>query len=560
MEPHDFFGLVGQSIDNTYVIQRQVGEGGFGVVYRAEDTGLEVPVAIKCLKIPGHFTPEVHAQFYKKFHEEAKLLAKLSEHSGIVRVYKFGQVATPLHGPVPYLALEWLHGKDLEHVLHERKSAGLPPFSEPEAIALMLPVIDAIAFAHRRNVAHRDLKPANLFVTENEGKTRLRVLDFGIAKVMQEGDSATQMSTKTRSGFSAFSPQYGAPEQFHSKQFGATGPWTDVHALGLIFTDLLVGRAGLGDDAMECALVSIGEERPTPRRFGAATSDAFETAMQQALARSPKARFANADAFHAALCRLTTRSPSSATLARQQALAMDGPSQPAVYSPARTTSAPASSTNHPGVFQKRYSGRTWLAIAAGTAIVAVVILISVWRSRPHSNDAVVSLDVHTDSTPARLTATTTYPPATIEAATTTDPPTTTPPSSRAQASAASATGTLTITTSPPSSCMVNGVPKGKAPVTLTLPPGDYAIVCKAANAATGSDSVKIEAGKASAVQLQLAPASACNPPFTLDADGIKRAKPECGSNAPATTPSAPTPPTPPARPAQTCDPVMQHCQ
>jgi len=86
------------------------------------------------------------------------------------------------------------------------------------------------------------IRPANIFLANTERGTKLRLLDFGIAKAMQEGDTATQLSTKTSSGFSAFSPQYGAPEQFKSKKFSATGPWTDVHALALILVEMVAGR------------------------------------------------------------------------------------------------------------------------------------------------------------------------------------------------------------------------------------------------------------------------------------------------------------------------------
>lgn len=93
----------------------------------------------------------------------------------------------------------------------------------------------------------------------------LKVLDFGIAKAMQEGETATQLATRTSSGFSAFSPQYGAPEQFRAKRYGATGPWTDVHALGLILTELVSGRRALvGEEHADFHECSTAERRPTP--------------------------------------------------------------------------------------------------------------------------------------------------------------------------------------------------------------------------------------------------------------------------------------------------------
>lgn len=100
----------------------------------------------------------------------------------------------------------------------------------------------------------------------------LKVLDFGIAKAMQDGESATQLSTRTSSGFSAFSPPYGAPEQFRARRYGPTGPWTDVHALGLILTELVTGERAL-----------TGEEHGVPLDEARA-SKLFEKACNGGLA------------------------------------------------------------------------------------------------------------------------------------------------------------------------------------------------------------------------------------------------------------------------------------
>ena len=97
-------------------------------------------------------------------------------------------------------------------------------------------MLQAVAFAHQQGVAHRDLKPANIFVATQPGTSSLKVLDFGLAQLLapdrRSGGETTQR------GPAGFSPDYAAPEQV---SYGRTGPWTDVHALGLMFTELLVG-------------------------------------------------------------------------------------------------------------------------------------------------------------------------------------------------------------------------------------------------------------------------------------------------------------------------------
>ena len=300
--PEDPFGLVGTAIDHKYRIDELVGEGGFGVVYRGFHQSFEQPIAVKCLKVPAHFTTEAAEIFLKRFRDEGKHLAKLSEHPSIVRAYDFG-VATSIAGAsVPYLVLEWLDGMDLKTLLAQRSRRGVPPFTEAQAIRFLRPAVGAMAFAHRLNVAHRDIKPANLFLASTARGTALKILDFGIAKAMQEGDTVTELATQTSSGYRAFSPQYGAPEQFQSKKYGPTGPWTDVYALTLVLVELVVGRRALeGNELVGFFLASIAETRPTPRNLGAQVSDAFEQLCAQALRRAPRNRLRNARALLTAL-------------------------------------------------------------------------------------------------------------------------------------------------------------------------------------------------------------------------------------------------------------------
>ena len=297
----DVFELLDRTIDDKVRVEETVGEGGFAVVYRGFHLAFEHPVAVKCLKVPGHFDKEARGTFLRKFQEEGKMLFRLSQHASVVRVFDLGELeAKGLR--VPYLVLEWLDGVDLESMLKDRCEAELGPLSETDALNTLRPAVDAIALAHRLGIAHRDLKPSNLVLANTVQGELLKVLDFGIAKAMQAGETTAQRTTHTSSGFHAFSPQYGAPEQFRSKRFGATGPWTDVHALGLIFTELVAGRpAMLGDEYADFYEQAMDEARPTPRTRGVETSDAFEALCRRCVAREPEARFQDAEALLAAM-------------------------------------------------------------------------------------------------------------------------------------------------------------------------------------------------------------------------------------------------------------------
>ena len=291
----DPFGIVGTTIDGKYQVLTVIGEGGFGVVYRGVHLTLEQPIAVKCLRVPPHFNAQARQVFFDRFRAEGKHLARIGHHPAIVRVYDFGVVASNGAQAIPYLVLEWLAGRDLQQLMAERQALGLPPFSEPEAVSLLRPAIDAIRLAHAQGIVHRDLKPANLFLSETSEGRALKVLDFGIAKAVHEGHRVSELSTQTLRGFGSFSPLYGAPEQFRPDRYGSTGPWTDVHALGLVLTELVAGRRAYGSaDPADLVQAATSPVRPTPRRLGANVSEQLEQLCAKALALMPTDRFGDA--------------------------------------------------------------------------------------------------------------------------------------------------------------------------------------------------------------------------------------------------------------------------
>jgi len=297
----DPFALCGATIADKYRVESLIGAGGFGVVYRGEHKGFEEPIAIKCLKLPGELSEEDRPKFLARLQDEGRVLHRLSKQtSGIVQALDVGAVTTPSGHWVPYLVLEWLEGKTLAEVISARRRSSRPRFTIEEALELLQPAADALAVAHRQKVAHRDVKPENVFVTEIDGRRAVKVLDFGIAKVLTH--HANFASVATQKNASAFTPSYGAPEQFNKKR-GATGPWTDVFALALIVVELLIGQRALdGDDATQLYIASADPaSRPTPRHHGVATSDALEDVFALALAVDPAERFADAGSFWSAL-------------------------------------------------------------------------------------------------------------------------------------------------------------------------------------------------------------------------------------------------------------------
>jgi len=292
----DVFRLVGTVLDGKYRIEAVVGEGGFGLVYQAIHLGLGHRVAIKCLNIPSALGLHAQEHFLQRFQAEGRLLTRLDQHPSIVRVIDYGTSAS---SAVAYLVLEWLQGKDLR-TLRTQHSVAL---SEQQALALLHPVVEALALAHGMGIVHRDIKPSNLFLSETVRGTVLKLLDFGIAKAMDvEGSTRLSIGDPTKSTCCAFSPEYGSPEQFRSKKFGPTGPWTDVHALGLVLSELVVGRPVVqGDDPLEIHDVITADIRPSPRALLSASVDEFEQLCCCAIAKCPADRYQNAQALLSAI-------------------------------------------------------------------------------------------------------------------------------------------------------------------------------------------------------------------------------------------------------------------
>ncbi|WP_437639851.1 protein kinase domain-containing protein [Sorangium sp. So ce854] len=299
MQASDPFGWVGSIIDGQFAVEALAGEGAFGVVYRARHLGFDAPVAVKCLKIPTGLSPDQQDGFLAKFREEARLLHQLSRRTmGIVQALDIGAAAAPKGPWTPYIVMEWLEGETLEQDLKRRRAENLPPRSLGDAIKLLAPVASALAVAHDGNVSHRDVKPANLFLLGD----RMKVLDFGLAKVFSETPKFAEALVQTGRTFRAFTPQYGAPEQF-SPRFGATGPWTDVYAMALILIEVASGQPALsGADVIQLFVASSDEAiRPSLRARGVNASVDVEAVLGRALAIHPSQRFHNLGEMWAAL-------------------------------------------------------------------------------------------------------------------------------------------------------------------------------------------------------------------------------------------------------------------
>jgi serine/threonine-protein kinase len=291
----DIFALEGTVFEGRFEVERRIAEGGFAVVYKAFQVALDRWVALKVLKAPRTPDEAARAEFRDKFAIEAKTIAKL-RHPNIVDVYDFSVATLASGDPAPWMALEWLDGETLARRLRRRREAGERGLAPPEALALLRPALEALAHAHRSGIVHRDVKPANIMVPEKAGGA-LKVLDFGIAKIVAADELPSSGHTRTES-MPAFSPAYAAPEQV---AFSRTGPWTDVHGLGLVLGEVLTDQPPFADDGEAHVFEqAMSRDRPTPARKGRDVG-AFEPVLAKALALSPRDRWRNAGELLAAL-------------------------------------------------------------------------------------------------------------------------------------------------------------------------------------------------------------------------------------------------------------------
>ena len=206
---------IGQSL-GRYRVLEQLGEGGMAVVYKAYDTVLERDVAIKVIR-RGAFAPDQLDGILKRFEREAKALAKLS-HPNIVGVLDYGE-----YEGSPYFVMEYLPGGTLKH-------RG-KPMPWREAVRILLPILEALEYAHEHKMIHRDIKPSNILLTD-QGRPMLT--DFGIAKILE----TTNSTSLTGSGVGVGTPEYMAPEQWT----GETSPQSDIYSVGVVLYEMVTGR------------------------------------------------------------------------------------------------------------------------------------------------------------------------------------------------------------------------------------------------------------------------------------------------------------------------------
>lgn len=342
--------MIGKTISH-YRVLGQIGEGGMGVVYVAEDTRFGRRVAIK---IPHAGKDESH--YRSRFLKEARAVSRLN-HRNIATVYDMGETDDGR----PYIVMELVSGQTLGDVL-----AG-PGLSVARAVEVIREVAEALTEAHSHNIIHRDVKPSNVIISD---KGEVKVLDFGLAKLLEEdGTKSRALSEHTRSDVVIGTPLYLSPEQARGAK---VDPRSDLFALGALLYECVSGRPAFsGANVIEIGAQVLHFDPPPPSRSNPRVNGDLDRLVKRALAKKPEDRFQTAKEFAEELTRVRARIPASDSTRTRRLAGVD-----------TLTRSSAFITMADALRRPRFSPLTVMGASAALALV-VLGFYFVLRTRVH---------------------------------------------------------------------------------------------------------------------------------------------------------------------------------
>lgn len=273
-DPHvaDPLALEGEQVGG-YAVEKHLGGGGMGVVYRAQDLQLDRPVALKFL--PSHLAS--HPEAEERFVREAKA-ASVLDHPHIATIYEISQMGEDVAQGQRFIAMAYYEGETLKEKLSREG-----PFPVGEALRYAGQIAEALARAHEAGIVHRDVKPANVMITK---RGEVKLLDFGLARVRGR-------SHLTDPGQRVGTAAYMSPEQAEGKEIG---PRADLWALGILLYEMLAGERPFEDGRETAVLHRILHEEPTDLgEHRPEVSGRLKEVVDRCLQKAPAERYASAE-------------------------------------------------------------------------------------------------------------------------------------------------------------------------------------------------------------------------------------------------------------------------
>lgn len=253
-----------------YQVIERLGKGTMGYVYKAVDTTMNRPVALKIIRFSDEFDEDLISEIRERFFREAEIAGQLN-HPSIVTVYDVGE-----NRDLTFMAMEYLEGHDLERYCNPDNLLPLM-----KVLEIVYQIADALDYAHQKGVIHRDIKPANIMLLKNG---TVKVMDFGIAKAVS--------TSRTKTGVILGTPNYMSPEQIMGHTMDAR---SDIFSLGVLFFQLLTGQLPFHADNLSSLLYQITQARhPSVRELRPRIPKACEQIVDKALAKSRENRFKSA--------------------------------------------------------------------------------------------------------------------------------------------------------------------------------------------------------------------------------------------------------------------------
>ncbi len=339
--------LIGQVLADTYTLIRAVGEGGMGRVYEARHARIGGKrFAVKVLHPEYAHIPEVLTRFQR----EAEAAASI-ENPHVGDVYDLGRASDGS----PFIVAEFLDGRELAEVVRER---GI--FDVAEALRLVRQICDALGAAHAINIIHRDMKPENVFLIGEPERPTVKVIDFGISKVVDARGSAL-----TKTGMIMGTPSYMTPEQARGEKVDHR---VDVYATGAILYELCTGRRPFDRDEPLATVTAVLSEEPVKATLlNPELPLALEQIIERAMSKAPEDRYQSMAAFDEDLARFEAEHLSRAP-------AVSSPSESGERTTLQESFAPPASTD--AIDARQHVRSTILGLAVLGLASAVLSLVT----------------------------------------------------------------------------------------------------------------------------------------------------------------------------------------